>query len=190
MPTPMKITLPAIRPALLTKPAPMPHNPPPPLWTLKGTTGPDTLTGTAGNDRIYGDAGNDTISGLAGNDIINGGAGTDRLTGGAGADLFVVDKLTATAGATTTITDFKVSEKDHLALVGFGPSKLYSTAAAAQANGGVYQHVVTVSGAQALELDVYAKGAATAAHVVVLVGVTATVTEANLYGMPFGPFHH
>ncbi len=185
LPVHLPMTKPAITPQI-TAPRPAP----PPVWTLQGTTGADTLTGTANNDRIYGDAGNDTISGLAGNDIINGGAGTNRLTGGAGADLFVVDKRTATAGATTTITDFKVSEKDHLALVGFGPSKLYTTAAAAQANGGVHQHVVTVSGAQALELDVYAKGATTAAHVVVLVGVTATVTEANLYGMPFGPFHH
>lgn len=182
------IHLPLIKPLVTTPP--VPHPAPPPLWTITGTTGGDTLNGTAGNDRIYGDAGNDTINALAGNDIVNGGAGTNRLTGGAGADLFVIDKHTATAGAVTTITDFKVSEHDHLALVGFGPTKLYTTAAAAQAGGGVYQHVVTVSGAQALELDVYAKGATTASAIVQLIGVTATTTEANLYGMPFGPPHH
>ena len=177
-----------VRPAMTGGPPPArdaSHTPPTPTWTLSGTTGADTLTGTANADRIYGDAGNDTISALAGNDVLDGGAGTNRLTGGAGADLFVIDKATATAGAITTLTDFSVADHDHIAFKGYGRAALFTTAAAAQASGGVYQHLVTVGGASLLQLDVYAAGSTTAAATVQLVGVTATITD-GLFGGPGG----
>ena len=70
--------------------------------------------------------------------------------------------------------------------LGFVQHRLFSTAAEAQANGGVYQHLVTVGGASALQLDVYAAGATSAAAVVQLIGVTWTQTAGDLFGGPHG----
>lgn len=182
MPTP-----PMIRPLPL-RPLAKPPGPPPPLWTLEGGSGGDTLNGTANNDRIYGAGGNDTINALAGNDLINGGAGANRLSGGAGADLFLFDKATVTAGQLNVVTDFKVSEHDHLALLGFGRLPLVATQPTATSNGGIYQHVVKVAGADVLQLDVYLVHSATAAATIQLLGVTTIQTAADLFGGP--PLHH
>jgi len=96
--------------------------------------GNDDLTLGAGNDTIYGNDGDDDIDGGAGNDLISGGAGADELTGGTGADRFVfglesvvvasasADKVAAVVSgpAYDHITDFSVSENDHLDLSGLG----------------------------------------------------------------------
>ena len=76
-----------------------------PTFKLNGTASDDALIGTAGNDKIVGGAGNDFLRGAFGKDI---------LTGGTGADTFVVEAGTGT----DTITDFKATEGDRIALSG------------------------------------------------------------------------
>ena len=64
-------------------------------------------------------AGATVITGTAQNDWIAGGDGDDTLTGGAGEDSFVfrqADLLGAGSDASDTITDFSVTDNDHLDL--------------------------------------------------------------------------
>jgi Ca2+-binding RTX toxin-like protein len=60
--------------------------PPPPPYTVTGTSSSETLTGTPGDDLICGGGGKDTIKGLEGNDTLKGEGGADKLYGGRGRD--------------------------------------------------------------------------------------------------------
>jgi Ca2+-binding RTX toxin-like protein len=66
--------------------------------------------GGAGNDYITGGAGPDVLVGGSGDDFLFGKAGNDILTGGTGADKFEV----LTSNGVDVVTDFNVSEGDHL----------------------------------------------------------------------------
>lgn len=82
---------------------------------ILGSALANKIAGLTGNDLLSGVAGNDTLDGGSGMDILVGGAGLDALTGGAGVDAFVFDQA---VGATNidTITDFSVTEGDHIYL--------------------------------------------------------------------------
>jgi Ca2+-binding RTX toxin-like protein len=55
------------------------------------------------------------LTGNSVSNVLNGGMGSDTLTGGAGSDRFVFADI-LTAANVDTIADFKVSERDALAL--------------------------------------------------------------------------
>lgn len=80
--------------------------------TILGSAGEDTVYGGMGHDMLDGGSGNDSLYGEAGQDLLMGGNGNDSLWGGGDADVFLIDG--DTAGATTTIKDFKVSDGDSL----------------------------------------------------------------------------
>jgi hypothetical protein len=90
--------------------------------TLFGGDGNDDLRGNQGNDLIYGGNGNDyldggadqdTIYGGNGDDLIYGGSlGADRLSGGSGSDMFKFQ----TSNQSVTVTDFSLSDNDHIAI--------------------------------------------------------------------------
>lgn len=69
-----------------------------------------TADGGAGNDYITGWSGPDVLLGGAGDDFLWGKAGNDTLTGGTGADKFQV----VTLNGVDVVTDFNISEGDHL----------------------------------------------------------------------------
>jgi len=87
-------------------------------------------------------AGNDKIIGGIGEDTLIGNAGKDSLTGGKGNDTFTISKsdfdFTSTQTVLAdTITDFKYSatEKDSIALDGFGDVDVFKTLALAKVAG-------------------------------------------------------
>ena len=75
--------------------------------------GDEVITGDDEDNVLIGGFGDDTISGGGGNDTLHGGRGSDTLTGGTGADTFT---LTHKNQFGDTITDFKTTENDELAL--------------------------------------------------------------------------
>ena len=104
--------------------------------------GNDTVTGGIGNDVIIGGLGNDAINGGLGADSIIGGAGSDKLTGSKGDDVFKLSKsdfdfTSAKTVLADTITDFKytATEKDSIALDGFGSVGVFQTIALAKKSG-------------------------------------------------------
>lgn len=80
-----------------------------------GGDGNDTLTGNAGTNRLVGGRGGDILSGGAGRDILDGGAGNDTMTATRPISLRFAKRR-----ATDVITDFSVSGREKIALVGFG----------------------------------------------------------------------
>ena len=79
---------------------------------INGNLGSDSLTGGSGGDTLRGGQGDDLIVGGAGRDWISGDRGSDTLTGGGGADTF----HQFAGGGTSLITDFHISEGDHILL--------------------------------------------------------------------------
>ncbi|PIR39166.1 MAG: hypothetical protein COV35_01210 [Alphaproteobacteria bacterium CG11_big_fil_rev_8_21_14_0_20_39_49] len=75
---------------------------------FSGNDSNNTFTGTINSDDLNGNGGDDTLDGGAGIDILNGGSGNDTLTGGADADKFIIARQLG--GATTVITDFRISQ--------------------------------------------------------------------------------
>lgn len=79
------------------------------------------LNGNAGNNVLLGRGGNDVLSGFAGKDQINGGLGDDNITGGTGNDVLTGDLgsdtfVFSTGFGLDQISDFKLSQSDHLSL--------------------------------------------------------------------------
>jgi hypothetical protein len=101
----------------------------------------DTLTGAnLANDWMSGGAGNDTFSGGSGDDWIIGGAGNDTIAVGTGNDhIFYYESNEGT----DTITDFKASGSDRLALRGGAFN--FSPGATLDGTAGVTQNFVTGS---------------------------------------------
>ena len=71
---------------------------------------PGRADGGAGNDIVQGGSGADVLFGGTGDDLLFGKAGNDVMTGGTGADKFEV----LTLNGVDVVTDFNVSEGDHL----------------------------------------------------------------------------
>jgi VCBS repeat-containing protein len=86
---------------------------------LFGGSGNDIINGGDGNDVIWGGSGNDTINAGAGNDTVFISSGHDTATLGTGADTIAVDPTYLTSGdggGSMTVTDYNISEGDHLDL--------------------------------------------------------------------------
>lgn len=84
-------------------------------FILKGREGNDILYGGVGPDNLEGGEGSDILEGGVGPDTLEGEGGNDILTGGLGSDLFLFNTVLAEAGV-DSITDFRISDKDKIAL--------------------------------------------------------------------------
>jgi len=82
-------------------------------YSYEVPVGGKVITGDDQDNVLVGGYGDDTISGGGGNDTLHGARGSDTLTGGTGADTFT---LTHKNQFGDTITDFKTTENDELAL--------------------------------------------------------------------------
>jgi parallel beta-helix repeat protein len=72
-------------------------------WSATGNKLNNVIIGNAGANKLYGGAGDDTLDGGAGNDTLTGGTGADQFNFGQG-------------GGVDHVTDFSVSEGDHMQL--------------------------------------------------------------------------
>jgi Ca2+-binding RTX toxin-like protein len=84
---------------------------------LSSSDGADTLSGGDGDDTIWGGGAADILSGGRGDDYLWGGGGSDTLSGGRGADVFVLDDLESTVGASDVIEDLQARDTIDLWLI-------------------------------------------------------------------------
>jgi hypothetical protein len=99
-------------------------------WTaiegVAGGEGDDEILGTDAGDMLLGRGGHDNLRGRGGNDLLDGGAGANELAGAAGADRF---RISALAGAHSTVVDFRPHEADRVELAGAAFRRTDGTAA-------------------------------------------------------------